>query len=263
MTDANTLRNRVIAPSVCANIINGAEDANGERLPVLDPSTGIQISELVEADANTVDAAVTAAAKAFEKRTWRQSTVEKRQEVLEKIASLIEENAERLAGLECLNTGIPYHHLLAGQIKRAALNFRFFAGYIGQSGGDLYTQNADYLTYVRRDPVGVAALLGPWNAPLALTTMKIAACIAFGNSCVVKPSEQTPLTMVAMMALLQAAGVPDGVVNLVNGAGPRTGAMLCAHPRIDRISFTGGTTTGRAIMQAAGANLTPVTMELG
>lgn len=263
MPDAIELRNRVIPPSLCANIIGGVEYKDGARLPVIDPSTGAQISELVEADAAIVDAAVETAADAFENGPWRRASVETRQAILEKTASLIEENAEKLAGLECLNTGIPYRHLLAGQIKRAALNFRFFAGYIGQAGGDLYTQNADYLTYVRRDPVGVAALLGPWNAPLALTTMKIAACIAFGNSCVVKPSEQTPLTMFSMMDLLQSAGVPDGVVNLVNGAGPVTGAALCAHPRIDRISFTGGTATGRAIMQAAGANLTPVTMELG
>lgn len=263
MTDAAILRKTVEAPELCANVINGVEHESGRRLPVIDPSTGAEISELAEADANTVEAAVQAAAEAFDKGPWRRCSIEQRQAVLDKTASLIEENAEKLAGLECLNTGIPYRHLLAGQIKRAALNFRFFAGYIGQSGGDLYTQNADYLTFVRRDPAGVAALLGPWNAPLALTTMKIAGCIAFGNSCVVKPSEQTPLTMMAMMGLLRSAGVPDGVVNLVNGAGPVTGAALCAHPRIDRISFTGGTATGRAIMQSAGANLTPVTMELG
>ena len=117
-------------------------------------------------------------------------------------------------------------HLLQGQIPRAALNFRFFADYIGQTEGDLYTQNSDFLTFVRRDPVGVAALIGPWNAPLALLTMKAAAAIAFGNSCVVKPSEQTPLTMFAMMNLLKEAGVPDGVVNLVNGSGSVTGSAL-------------------------------------
>lgn len=264
MTDiANALRDSVLPPALCPNFINGEEVVGAMRIDVVDPSRGVKISEVAEADASIVDQAVAAAANAFATGRWARSPTDQRQSTLNRIAALVEENAERLAGLECLNTGIPRAHLLSGQIRRVALNFRFFAEYIGQASGDLYTQNADYLTFVRRDPVGVAALLGPWNAPLALTTMKIAAAIAFGNSCVVKPSEQTPLTAVALMSLLAAAGLPPGVVNLVNGRGPVTGAALCAHPGVDRISFTGGTATGRAIMQAAGANLTPVTMELG
>lgn len=251
-------------PALTPSVISGHEVFEGaHRLTVIDPATGRQISELAEACAATVDQAVQAAAMAFETGPWPRLPVEARQDVLRRISALIERDAARLASLECLNTGIPRAHLIRGQIARSALNFRFFADYIGQTQGDLYTQNQDYLTFVRRDAVGVCALLGPWNAPLALISMKIAAAIAFGNTCVVKASEQTPLTAHALMAILTEAGVPEGVVNLVNGRGHITGAALAAHPRIDRLSFTGGTETGRAIMRATGANLTPVTMELG
>lgn len=260
---ATRLREGIRHPELCANIVAGRQLAGGRRLAVMDPARNRQIAELAEADTATVDAAVQAAAEAFERGPWPRLPVEQRQQVLREVARLVDLNAERLAALECLNTGIPYAHLLAGQIRRVSLNFRFFADYIGQASGELYTQNTDYLTWVRRDAVGVAALLGPWNAPLALASMKVAAAIAFGNTCVVKPSEQTPLTALALVEILAEAGVPDGVVNLVNGSGPVTGAALCAHPRVDRISFTGGTQTGRQIMEAAGRNLTPVTMELG
>lgn len=263
LTEAEQLRQAALPPTRCTSIINGEAFGGDSVLPVLDPSTGAQISELTEADDATLAAAVAAAASAFESGPWPRTRVEERQALLRRVADLVDAHAPRLASLECLNTGIPRAHLLQGQIRRVALNFRFFADYIGQASGDLFAQDNDYLTFVRRDPVGVAALLGPWNAPLALTSMKIAAAIAFGNTCVVKPSEQTPLTMFVFMSLLEQAGLPPGVVNLVNGRGPVSGAALCSHPRVDRISFTGGTVTGRSIMQAAGTNLTPVTMELG
>jgi len=260
----DALRALAEPPVLTPSVIDGHELSDGaHRLAVIDPGRGQQISELAEACPRTVDAAVQAAARAFDSGPWPRLPVEVRQDVLRRISALIDRDCERLASLECLNTGIPRAHLLRGQIARASLNFRFFADFIGQTQGDLYTQNQDYLTFVRRDAVGVCALLGPWNAPLALTSMKIAAAIAFGNTCVVKPSEQTPLTAYALMAILAEAGVPEGVVNLVNGRGHITGAALAAHPRIDRLSFTGGTGTGRAIMSATGANLTPVTLELG
>ena len=263
MNEAQTIKAQVQPITECKNLINGEAFGSDSVLPVYNPATGEQIAALHEADAQVVDRAVSAAQKSFQSGVWRDLTVEERQSVLRKIAQLVDEHAETLAGLECLNTGIPYAHLLAGQIRRVALNFRFFADYIGQSEGDLYTQNPDYLTYVRRDSVGVCALVGPWNAPLALTTMKLAAALAFGNSCVVKASEQTPMTLLALMPLLQQAGVPDGVVNVVNGSGVVTGAALSAHAGIARISFTGGTQTGKQIMTLAAQNLTPVTMELG
>jgi 5-carboxymethyl-2-hydroxymuconic-semialdehyde dehydrogenase/aminomuconate-semialdehyde/2-hydroxymuconate-6-semialdehyde dehydrogenase len=236
---------------------------SGETLPVIDPATEDQVSAVEEADGATVDRAVRAARAAFEQGPWPRLPVAGRQAILRRIAQSIRDNADELAWLECLNSGLPMRHLTLGQIPRAAQNFEFFAEFIGQAAGQAYTQDQRYLTVVTREPVGVAALIGPWNAPLALTSMKIAGAIAFGNCCVVKPAEQTPLAVARLMALLREAGLPDGVVNMVNGRGPVTGDALVRHPGIDLVSFTGGTATGRSIMAAAGAGLKPCSMELG
>lgn len=250
-------------PALCANIIGGKIHSEGERIPVICPETEEVVTHAVEADEETLDLAVTTAGNAFEDGAWSRAPMEHRQQVLERIADLIEKHQEELAWLETLNIGSPIRQSETRHVTRAVLNFRFFAEYISQASGDAYSQQADYLTFVTREPVGVAALIGPWNAPIALTTMKIAGAIAFGNSCVVKPSEISPLTAFRVTQLIHEAGVPDGVVNLVNGRGATTGAALSSHNGIDRLSFTGGTATGRAIMAAAGANLVPVTLELG
>lgn len=235
----------------------------GERLAVIDPATERQVSEIEEADAATVDRAVRAARRAFSEGPWPRMEVAQRQDVLRRAAALVHRHAAELAYLECLNSGIPMRHLALGQIPRAALNFEFFAEFIGQSAGELYTQDPRYLTLVAREPVGVGALIGPWNAPLALTSMKIAGCIAFGNCCVAKPAEQTPLAVARLLELLGEAGVPPGVVNMVCGRGAVTGDALVRHPQVDVVSFTGGTATGRAVMAAAGAGLKPCSLELG
>lgn len=236
---------------------------SGHVMPVIYPATEEQVSELEEADAAVVDRAVMAARGAFEHGSWPRMPVAERQALLRNVAALIREHARELAYLECLNSGIPMRHLAQGQIPRAAQNFEFFAEFIGQGAGQVYTQDSRYLTLVTREPIGVAALIGPWNAPLALTSMKIAGCIAFGNCCVVKPAEQTPLAVARLMELIHEAGLPAGVVNMVNGRGGVTGDTLVRHPGIDLVSFTGGTNTGRTIMAAAGAGLKPCSLELG
>jgi acyl-CoA reductase-like NAD-dependent aldehyde dehydrogenase len=233
----------------------------GAPLRVVDPATEEAIAELPEADSATIERAVGAARRAFD-GPWRTMDTEERQEVLRRCADLIDDAEGELADIECANTGIPLSQIRGRQIARAAYNFRFFADFIGQSAGELYEQNADYLTLVRREPVGVAALIAPWNAPVALGTMKVAAAIAFGNTCIVKPSEQAPLGVTRAVEILQKA-LPPGVVNLVNGRGHTVGDALVRHPGVDLISFTGGTRTGKAIMAAAGAMLKPTTMELG
>lgn len=263
MKQATGQEKSMVIPKICPNIIEGKEYNSGEKIPVIDPANEELISEIIQADAQTVDLAVEAARRVFEGGVWSGASVEERQATLYKIADLLEQNAEELAWLESRNIGIPISQSRTRHVPRAVYNFRFFAEYISQSGNDSYSQLSDYLTIITREPVGVAALIGPWNAPIALTTMKIAAAIAFGNSCVVKPSEVSPLTALRVTELLHDAGLPDGVVNLINGRGAVTGAALAAHPDIDVLSFTGGTATGRAIMSAAGANLTPVTLELG
>lgn len=237
--------------------------STGHELAIVYPGDATQVSTLVESDANEVAAAVMAARRAFDDGRWRSLSVEQRQAVLYRAADLIDAHAEELAWLECMNSGIPMRHLQKGQVPRAAYNFRFFAEVISQHASQAYTQNPDFLTVVVREPVGVAALIGPWNAPLALTSMKIAGAIAFGNSCVCKPSEVTPLAVARLMELLIEAGVPAGVVNMVNGRGQVTGEALVAHPGVDLVSFTGGTETARRISASAGLGLKPLSLELG
>ncbi len=235
----------------------------GRPIEVVDPSTEATIAALPEADDALVDRAVTSARAAFERGEWSRASVEQRQTVLRACADAIDAAADRIADVECANTGIPYAQVRSGQVVRAAGNFRFFADYIGQMTAELYEQDPNYLTYVRREPVGVAALISPWNSPLALGSMKVASAIAFGNSCVLKPAEQDPLGLTMLVEAIQGAGLPAGVVNLVNGFGASVGDRLVRHPDVDCVSFTGGTRTGKIIMSAAGANLKPSIMELG
>lgn len=235
----------------------------GERMEVFNPADERPLGILYEADGRQVDDAVASARQAFEDDVWRGLSVQARQGVLRAIHDLILANADELAFLECLNTGLTYAQVRGRHVVRAAANFSFFADYIGQTQGEVYTQTDNFITTVTREPVGVAALIAPWNAPLALATMKIAGAIAFGNSCVLKPSEFTPLSFIRLMTLFTQAGVPPGVINMVNGRGPMTGAALVSHDQIDVVAFTGGTRTGRAIGAAAGGGLKKVMMELG
>lgn len=238
-------------------------EAGAEQLDVHYPGTGERVCGLLGADAALVDTAVGAARDAFEQGPWSSWPAARRQAVLREAAGLIRRHADELAFLESLCAGLPMRHLSARQVPRAAENFEFFADTIGLMAGETFEQGDGYLTTVTRDPAGVAALISPWNAPLALSTMQVAACIAFGNSCVLKPSEVAPLGIARMVRLLEEAGLPPGVVNLVNGSGPLAGDALVRHSGIDRIAFTGGTETARQIMAAAASQLTPVHFELG
>lgn len=248
-----------IAAIVAGDII----ETGDAPIPIINPANEELIVELPEADADTVDRAVAAARRSFDEGVWRTMPVEKRQAILRKCGDVIDAAVDRLADIECSNTGIPLSQIGTRQVSRAAENFRFFADYIGQNVGELYEQNPDYLTMVRREPVGVAALISPWNSPIALGSMKIASSIAFGNSCVLKPSEQAPLGISLLVSLLGDAGIPEGVVNLVNGRGMTTGDRLIRNPDVNVVTFTGGTETGRIIMRTAGEHLKPATVELG
>jgi acyl-CoA reductase-like NAD-dependent aldehyde dehydrogenase len=148
-------------------------------------------------------------------------------------------------------------------IPRMGWNFEYFAEVASQAQGDAYNQTKPYMSYVTREPIGVGALIGPWNVPLGLCSMKIASCIAFGNTCVIKPSEYTPISLRRLVELIHETDLPKGVVNLVNGRGHVTGDALVAHGGVDVVSFTGGTRTGRAIMSRASEGLKPVALELG
>lgn len=249
---------------VTSFIAGAFTDGEGaERLPVINPHDESVVAELAEADAGEVDRAVAAARAAFAKAEWRRAPVAHRQQVLRRIAALIREREDELVRRELANTGIPVRQIRERHVRRAAMNFDFFADYIGQAANESYEQEPPFLTVVRREPVGVAALVAPWNAPLALATMELAGAIAFGNCAILKPSELTPLEFVTVMEICRDAGVPDGVVGLVNGRGPATGQALVGHPGIDVVAFIGGTETGRQIGRAAGGNLKKYVAELG
>lgn len=239
------------------------DGAGAERLPVIYPHDESVVAELAEADAAEVDRAVAAARAAFAQGQWRRAPVAERQRVLRRIAALIREREDELVRRELLNTGIPIRQIRERHVRRAAMNFEFFADYIGQASNESFEQEAPFLTIVRRDPVGVAALVAPWNAPLALATMELAGALAFGNCAILKPSELTPLEFVTIMEICRDAGIPAGVVGLVNGRGTVTGQALVAHPGIDVVAFIGGTETGRHIARAAGGNLKKYVAELG
>jgi acyl-CoA reductase-like NAD-dependent aldehyde dehydrogenase len=263
MTQQTTAASAV--PGRVTSIIDGeavAAARAGHDLPVIYPASEETVSLLREADAAEVGRAVAAARAAFDHGPWPRLDINERKDLLYAIRDRLRAHAEELAQLEVLNSGIPLAHV-RGQVQRMTRNYEFFAEVASTLAGETYTQTRGYLTYVSREPKGVAALIAPWNAPLALASMRVATCIAFGNTCVLKPSEYTPLAVARMVELMHEAGLPRGVVNLVNGRGGVTGAALVGNPDIDMVGFTGGTQTGRAIMAAAGQNLKPCLLELG
>jgi acyl-CoA reductase-like NAD-dependent aldehyde dehydrogenase len=235
----------------------------GERLPVLSPATEQVIAHLKEADKAEVDAAVRAAREAFDKGPWPRMSTDERKRIMIQIKEKLIAHGDEIAYLETLNAGLTNSYVRGFHVNRMGQNFEFFAEVASQASGDAYLQTKPYLSVVTREPIGVGALIGPWNAPIALCSMKIASCIAFGNTCVLKPSEFTPLSLLRVVELINETDLPKGVVNLVNGRGHTTGDALISHPGVDVVSFTGGTTTGRAIAAKAGQNLKPVALELG
>ncbi len=249
----------------CQNFINGQyiEAPEERRFLNINPATEEVIGWVAEATQQEVDQAVKAA-KAALKGEWSQYTVKQRSQIIRKIGDLILENVEELAALEALDTGKPYELALEMDIKRAAHNFHFFADYVTSLGNEAYHQDNIALHYSITRPVGVVAMINPWNLPLLLLTWKLAPCLAAGSTAVMKPAELTPMTATRLAALCKEAGVPDGVVNVVHGFGSDSaGAFLSEHPQVDAITFTGETRTGTVIMKAAAPTLKKVSFELG
>jgi acyl-CoA reductase-like NAD-dependent aldehyde dehydrogenase len=245
------------------SLVGGQHRAGaGHKIPVINPANERTVALLQEADTADVGDAVAAARKAFDQGPWPRMDADDRKAILYRVRDKILEHSEELVELEVRHTGLPISSL-GWQVARTARNFEMFGDAASLMAGQTYSQNPKYLTYVTREPKGVGALIAPWNAPLALASMRVATCIAFGNTCVLKPSEYTPLSMLRMVELIHEAGVPDGVVNLVNGRGHVTGQALVSNPGVDMVAFTGGTMTGRSIAAAAGQNLKPVILELG
>ena len=252
--------------------IDGAfvEALDGRTFPTFDPATNEPIAEISAGGAADVDRAVGAAREAFDAGPWPRSSTRQRARVLRALAALLVENAGELARLESRDAGKPFRETAERDVPRAAENCEFFASAIEQR-----TQQASFdrrpfvgaerqiASIVREEPVGVCALLTPWNSPLMQATWKIAPAIAAGNTVVLKPSELTPLSTLKLAQLCSEAGVPKGVVNVVTGFGPDAGAPLVADPRVDAVAFTGSEPTGISINVAAAGTLKKVTLELG
>ena len=238
--------------------------SGGHVLPVVNPATETVISDLHEADAEQVGAAVTVARRAFIDGPWPRLDVEARQAVFARVCEITAAHLDELAVLETAATGQPIRYTRDTQLPRVIRNFRFAAEMIGQSVERSAVEGTGAaLRYVLREPIGPVALISPSNAPTALASTKIAHALAWGNTCVVKTSEQTPLALARFVELLTEAGLPDGTVNLVNGRGEITGDALVTHPDIAAVSFTGGTATARHIAAAAGSRLKRLDLELG
>ncbi len=244
------------------NFIGGkfVPPARGQYFSNPTPISGQAICEIPRSTAEDVEKALDAAHAAAP--AWGRTSVAERAQILNKIADRMEANLERLALYETLDNGKPIRESMAADLPLAVDHFRYFAGALrGQEGGLSQIDN-DTVAYHFHEPLGVVAQIIPWNFPLLMATWKLAPALAAGNAVVLKPAEQTPLTILAFAELI-ADLLPPGVLNIVNGFGIEAGKPLASSPRIAKVAFTGETTTGRLIMQYASENLIPVTLELG
>ncbi|MBG0857676.1 aldehyde dehydrogenase family protein [Streptomyces spinoverrucosus] len=236
--------------------------AAGGRRDVINPFDASVITTVDEADAADVDRAVRAARRAFVEEDWAFTPTRRRADLLLRVHDLLLRDKEEIARTETLDTGKTLTEARI-DVEDVANAFRYFAELAGKDGGRVVDVGPDVLSRVVYQPVGVCALIAPWNYPLLQASWKVAPALAAGNTFVLKPSETTPLTTIAMIRLIEEAGAPRGVANLVLGSGASVGAALTSHPEVDLVSFTGGLTTGRAIMSSASEGPKNIALELG
>src|SRR6478672_5290555 len=240
------------------------EAASGKTFETLNPATGEVICRVAEGDKADIDLAVRAARKAFESGPWSRMSAADRGRLLLKLADAIEANKDELARLESLDNGKPLVDSLAADLPLTVKCYRYYAGWADKIHGKTIPIEGNYFCYTRHEPVGVVGQIIPWNFPLLMQAWKWGPALACGNTIVLKPAEQTPLTALRVAALAQEAGIPDGVINVVPGFGPTAGAALSGHMDVDKIAFTGEHTTGQLVMTAAAqSNLKRVSLELG
>src|SRR5579884_1316432 len=246
------------------NYINGKweSSASGKTFPVYDPSTEEVIAQVAASEAGDVDRAVKAARAAFDSGPWAQTTAQDRGRILFKLAEKIRQNAAALAELECRNSGKPIVEA-EYDIADVATCFEYYGGLANKVTGQVNPVPANALSFTLKEPVGVAGQIIPWNYPLLMAAWKLAPAIAAGCTCVLKPAEQTPLTVLEMAGWLEDLGFPPGVVNIVTGFGETAGAPLVSHPGVDKIAFTGSAAVGRIILRGAADSIKRVTLELG
>ena len=245
--------------------IDGAwcEARDGARFDTTDPATGEVIASVPAAGAADVDAAVRAARRAFDDGTWGSAVPERtRARLLQTMADIVRRRAEELAVLEVRDCGKPIADA-RGDIEEVAFQLEYYAGWATKLSGEIPPVGPDAMSLVVREPVGVCGLIVPWNYPMLMATQKLAPALACGNTVVLKPAEQTPLTALELARIAEEAGVPAGVVNVVTGFGPEAGGPLLTHPMVDKISFTGSKEIGKLIMRTCADQLKRVTLELG
>ena len=245
--------------------INGrwVDSVSGKTFDTLNPATEKVITSVAEGDSADIDLAVAAAREAFENGPWKKTDARDRGRILLKIAGLIERNKDELALLDTLDNGKPINETTKADIPLVIDCFLYYAGWADKIHGETIPVRGDFFNYTLREPVGVVGQIIPWNFPLLMAAWKIAPALACGNTIVLKPAEQTPLSALRLGEICQEAGLPDGVLNIVTGYGPTAGAALAEHMDVDKIAFTGGSATGRIIMQAASKNLKRISLELG
>lgn len=242
--------------------INGEWRKAEKQRSTVNPATGEVIGYAAEGSAEDMKAAIEAAREAFDSGIWSETSASERAAILFKIADKLEEAKEELAALETMDNGKPYREAEA-DVEDAAACFRYYAGLITKPDGQTYSVPAPMQAMVIKEPIGVCGLIVPWNYPLLMSVWKIAPALAAGNTIVFKPSEVTPVTPTKLFEILESVGLPKGVANLVMGAGDTVGNTLIQDKRVDKISFTGGTVTGKHIMRQAAENVTKVSLELG
>ena len=250
-------------PTQIKNFIGGefVEPIGGRYLDNIEPATGKPYSQVADSNARDVDLAVTAAEKAFV--DWSRKPAAERSKFLLHIADLIERDLEKFARAESIDTGKPVTLARTLDIPRAIANFRFFATAILHTESEAHITDNVAFNYTLRQSRGIAGLISPWNLPLYLLSWKIAPAIAVGNTAIAKPSELTPMTAYMLCEICHEAGLPNGVLNVVHGTGPGAGAAVTAHPKINTISFTGGTVTGKKVAESCAPLFKKVSLELG
>jgi aldehyde dehydrogenase (NAD+) len=237
---------------------------SGKTFATINPSTGEEICQIAEADAVDVDKAVQAARTAFEHGPWRKMPASERARLMNRLADLIERHIDELAALESLDNGKPVGVAKAVDVPATVGCYRYFAGWADKIQGKTIPIDGDFFCYTRLEPVGVVGQIIPWNFPMLMQAWKLGPALAAGNTVVMKPAEQTPLTALRIGELIVEAGFPEGVVNLLPGYGPTAGAAIARHMDVDKVAFTGSTEVGHLIMEAAAqTNLKRVTLELG
>ena len=235
---------------------------SGKTMPVVNPATEEVIAEVPSADRTDVDLAVEAARAALA-GPWSQLSARERGRLVRKLGERLMERADDVARLETLHNGKPISESRQIEIPAAAECFEYYGGWSDKVMGETIPVKGNHLTYTLREPVGVVAAIVPWNFPLLLAAWKVAPALACGNVVILKPASQTPLTALALAGLAMDVGFPPGVLNVITGAGSLVGQALVEHPGIDKIAFTGDTSTGRSIMRGAADTLKKITLELG